>query len=127
MKKQYVLSCILGGTFFAVPYLALGIGALPSAAIGIAAYGAGSLIFKKRTKLDLSDNITIQDKLELQQAKDTVKKIKEISTKLENKELINNTKQICETSEKIIESVQRGISTATWKAIMLRTIFRVTE
>jgi len=104
MKKQYILSCVLGGTFFAVPYLALSIPALPAAAIGIAAYGAGTLLFKDRTKIDLSDNIKEQDKEELKKAQDMVKKIKDISTKLEDKELIKNTISICNTSEKIIDT-----------------------
>lgn len=105
MKKQYIFSCILGGTFFAVPYLALGIAALPSAAIGVAAYGAGSLIFKDRTKIDLSDDISLNDKEDLKKAKNMVTKLRELSTKLESGELIRNTKEICNTSDKIIDTV----------------------
>lgn len=105
MKKQYIYSCILGGTFFAVPYLALGIGALPSAAIGVAAYGAGALLFKDRTKIDLSDDISINDKEDLKKAKNMVKKLRDISTRLESGELIRNTKEICNTSDKIIDTV----------------------
>ena len=105
MKKQYIYSLALGGTFFAVPYLALGISALPAAAIGIAAYGAGSLIFKDRTKLDISDDISLSDKEDLRKAQDMVKKIRDISTKLESNELVKNTKHICNTSDKIINTV----------------------
>ena len=54
MKKKYIYSCLLGGTFFAVPYLALGISAIPSAAIGIAAYGAGVLLFNDKQKVDIA-------------------------------------------------------------------------
>ena len=104
MKKQYIFSLALGGTFFAVPYLALGIGAIPAAAIGIAAYGAGSLIFKDRTKLDISDDITLDDKEALRKAQDMVKKIRDISTKLESASLIKDTKAICNTSDKIINT-----------------------
>ena len=105
MKKQYIFSTLLGGTFFAVPYLALGIGALPSAAIGVAAYGAGTLLFKNRTKLDISDDITFQDKEDLRKAQEKISKLRDISTKLESQELIKNTKEICDTSEKIIDTV----------------------
>ena len=105
MKKQYIYSCLLGGTFFAVPYLALGIGAAPAAAIGVAAYGAGTLLFKNRSKLDISDNITISDKEELRKAQDMVKSLREITTKLENANLIKDTKEICNTSDKIINTV----------------------
>lgn len=104
MKKQYIYSCLLGGTFFAVPYLALGIGALPAAAIGVAAYGAGTLLFKKRTKLDISDDITLGDKEALTNAQEMVKKIRDISTKLESKDLVKNVKDICSTSDKIIDT-----------------------
>ena len=106
MKKQYIYSLALGGTFFAVPYLALSIGALPAAAIGVAAYGAGTLIFKDRkNKLDISDDITFQDKEELRKAQEMVKRLRDISTKLESSNLIKNTKEICDTSEKIINTV----------------------
>ena len=46
MKKEYIFSAILGGTFFAVPYLALSVPLLPSLAIGAAAFAAGELVFK---------------------------------------------------------------------------------
>ena len=106
MKKQYLYSLALGGTFFAVPYLALSIGALPAAAIGVAAYGAGTLIFKDRkNKLDISDDISLQDKEELRKAQDMVTKLRELSTKLESANLIKNTKEICDTSNKIINTV----------------------
>lgn len=106
MKKQYVFSLALGGAFFAVPYLALGIGALPAAAIGVAAYGAGNLIFKDRSnKLDISDDITIDDKEALHNAQNMVKDIRDISTKLESSKLIKDTKEICNTSDKIINTV----------------------
>ena len=105
MKKQYIFSTLLGGTFFEVPYLALGIGALPSAAIEVAAYGAGTLLFKNRTKLDISDDITFQDKEDLRKAQEKISKLRDISTKLESQELIKNTKEICDTSEKIIDTV----------------------
>ena len=105
MKKRYIYSCILGGTFFAVPYLALGIGALPAAAIGVAAYGAGNLLFKDRTKIDLSDDISFNDKEDLKKAQNMVKELREISTKLENSDIVKNTKEICNTSDKIIDTV----------------------
>lgn len=46
MKKGYIFSALLGGAFFAIPYIGLGIGIVPSVAIGGAAFAAGSLIFK---------------------------------------------------------------------------------
>ena len=105
MKKQYIYSLALGGAFFAVPYLAVGIGALPAAAIGVAAYGAGTLLFKDRTKIDISDDISSDDKEDLKKAQERIKYLRDISAKLESNELVKNTKEICNTSEKIIDTV----------------------
>lgn len=107
MKKRYIYSCLLGGTFFAVPYLALGISAIPSAIIGVAAYGAGVLLFKDKQVVDISNNITQEDKQELKNAKVSIEKMKDISTRLENKELVANVQKICEISNNIIESVDK--------------------
>ena len=83
----------------------LGIGAIPAAAIGVAAYGAGNLLFKDRTKIDLSDDISENDKESLKKAKDMIIKLRDISTRLESTELVKNTKAICNTSDKIINTV----------------------
>lgn len=107
MKKGYIYSSILGGVFFAVPYLACGISAIPSVAIGLAAYGAGLLIFQDKQKIDISDNLEEDDKKALRKAKDEVIKMQTISTKLENPQIVQNTKKICSTSNKIIVTVQK--------------------
>lgn len=108
MKKKYIYSCLLGGTFFAVPYLALGITALPSAAIGIAAYGAGVLLFNDKQKIDITSNITIEDKQALKNAKDLVIKMQKIINQLEDPKLVEDAKKICNTSNKIIEAAQNN-------------------
>ena len=57
MKKGYIYSAIVGGTFFAIPYLALGTELIPALVIGAAAYGAGALITKgTERKIDISTN-----------------------------------------------------------------------
>lgn len=107
MKKEYIYSCLLGGTFFAVPYLACGIGALPSAAIGVAAYGAGILLFRDKKKVDISDNVEAEDKLAIKQAKESIIKMQNISKQLESSQLVQNAKSIYITSNKIIETVEK--------------------
>ena len=107
MKKEYIYSCILGGAFFAVPYLACGISAIPAAAIGVAAYGAGLLIFHDKSKIDISDSIDMDDMEALKKAKESVEKMQTISTKLENPQIVQNTKAICNTSNKIIEAISK--------------------
>ena len=107
MKKGYIYSAILGGTFFAVPYLALGVELLPSLAISIAAYGAGTLIFKDKNKLDLSiDKQNLYDILK--EAKEKTLQINNISKQLEDKVLVENVKQICDTSNKIIDTLSKN-------------------
>ena len=107
MKKGYIFSAILGGTFFAVPYLALGVELLPSLAISIAAYGAGTLIFKDKNKLDLSiDKQNLYDILK--EAKEKTLQINNISKQLEDKVLVENVKQICDTSNKIIDTLSKN-------------------
>lgn len=107
MKKEYIYSCLLGGTFFAVPYLACGLAALPSAAIGIAAYGAGILIFKDKKKIDISDNLEIDDRIAIKKAKDLTTKMQNISKQLESPQLVKNVKSIVITTNKIIETVEK--------------------
>lgn len=87
--------------------LRFGISAIPSAAIGIAAYSAGLLLFNDKTKIDISDDITLADKQALNEAKEHVKRMEDVIYKLEDENLVKNAKQICNTSSKIIETVEK--------------------
>ena len=107
MKKNYIYSAILGGAFFAVPYVALGIELLPSVAISAAAYGAGTLIFKDRNKLDLSlDKKNLYDILK--EAKEETLQISNISKQIEDKGVVENIEQICDISNKIIDTLSKN-------------------
>ena len=107
LKNGYIYSAILGGTFFAVPYLALGIELLPSLAISAVAYGAGTLIFKDRNKVELSiDKQNLYDILK--EAKEKNLQNSNISKQLEDKKLVENVKQICDTSNKIIDTLSKN-------------------
>ena len=107
MKKNYIYSAILGGAFFAVPYVALGIELLPSLAISAVAYGAGTLIFKDRSKLDLSiDKKNLYDILK--EAKEETLQISNISKQIEDKEVVENIEQICDISNKIIDTLSKN-------------------
>lgn len=106
MKRGYIYSAIIGGAFFAVPYLALGIELLPSVAIGVAAYGAGTLIFKGKDKNKLDISIDKQNLYDiLKEAKDMTAQINQISKQLEDKKLVENINEICNTSNKIIDTL----------------------
>ena len=107
MKKNYIYSAILGGAFFAVPYVALGIELLPSLAISAAAYGAGTLIFKDKNKIDLSiDKKNLYDILK--EAKEETLQISDISKQIEDKEVVQNIEQICDISNKIIDTLSKN-------------------
>ena len=105
MKKGYIFSAILGGTFFAVPYLALGVQLVPSLAISAAAYGAGTLIFKD--KIDYSTKNTNLYEI-LKNAKAQTAQIDNISKQLEDRELVTNVQDICNTSNKIIDTLSKN-------------------
>lgn len=107
MKKEYIFSAILGGTFFAVPYLALGVQLVPSLAISAVAYGAGTLIFKDRSKIDYSTQNTNLYEI-LKNAKSQTAQIYDISKQLEDRELVANVQDICNTSNKIIDTLSKN-------------------
>lgn len=107
VEKNYIYSAILGGAFFAVPYVALGIELLPSLAISAAAYGAGTLIFKDKNKIDLSiDKKNLYDILK--EAKEETLQISDISKQIEDKEVVQNIEQICDISNKIIDTLSKN-------------------
>ena len=107
MKKGYIFSAMLGGTFFAIPYLALGVQVIPSLAISLVAYGAGTLIFKDNNK---SSSLTKGENLYeiLKNAKSQTSQIFAISRQLEDKELVKNVQSICSTSNKIIDTLYKN-------------------
>ncbi len=104
-KDGVIVSTIMGSVFFAVPYLVLGIGAIPAAICGLGAYGAGLLLTKENNKLVLSKNISPDNKEILQKAYATVKEIEETIPKLENSSLKADIKSICDKSNKIINAL----------------------
>lgn len=106
MKKGYIYSAILGGTFFAVPYLALNIGIIPSIVIGGIAYGAGTLLFKEKKPLETSLNDeNLYDILKV--ANEQAEELEKLTKVLEDEKLINNVKEICSTSKKIVNTLTR--------------------
>lgn len=106
MRKKYVFPVIIGGAFFAVPYLALNIPLLPSMLSAGVAYGAGWLIFRGKdnnSKIDLS----VQNSEEaLKIANDNNLKLVNISSKLENEDLVKNIDEIVDISNKIIKAIK---------------------
>ena len=44
MKSKQVISAIVGGAFFAIPYIGLSLGIAPALAIGVTAFTASELV-----------------------------------------------------------------------------------
>lgn len=100
--NRYVLSGIVGGTFFAVPYLALNIGFLPSIGVGVLAFAASSLA-SEESDLDKlgKKNLGIYKEL-LIKNKEYVRELKQISKSISDSGIRDEVNEITSTSEKII-------------------------
>lgn len=106
MKNSSIVSAVLGGAFFAVPYLALSAGILPSLAIGACAFGAGELLFYSKEKKTLKDtNRPLYEVLE--DAKNKNAEIKKMISEVKDEELQRNIKEITDSVSKIINTVTK--------------------
>lgn len=106
--KGQIISAALGATFFAIPYVGLGISILPSLGIGIAALCAGNLLFSdsKQTEENIDKNKTFYDMLN--DAKKENAQIYAMISRVENKELQNNIKDVHDTASKIIDTISKN-------------------
>ena len=85
-SKGPIISAIIGGTFFAVPYLLLSVPVLPSIGIAAVAFGAGNLLFSdnKNVELVVNENETLDEKT--RRAKNEINQIYVVMNKIEDKE-----------------------------------------
>ncbi len=108
MKGKDILSAVVGGTFFAVPYAILSIGLPPALIIGASAFAASELVFSgTKTKETLKE----KDKplyIKITNAKKQNKEIKSIIPKVENIGTKDNLKEISDIVNKIIEEVEKN-------------------
>lgn len=102
---MYLQYC--GGTFFAIPFLGLSVSLLPSLAIGAGAFGASELLLNTGTGINkLKDNNKNLYDI-LMDAKNKNKQIELMTSKIDDKELVNNIKEIHDSVSKIIETVEK--------------------
>lgn len=108
MKNQGIVSAIVGGTFFAIPYLGLAIPLAPALVIGAAAFGATELIFSGTRKLDSlkETNKPLYDRLEKANKDNAF--ILSMIPKIEDDEVKDDLKEIHETTSKIIDVVTKN-------------------
>ncbi len=107
VKRWYLISGIIGAIFFAVAYLVVKIDLVISLIIAVLAYIAGVLVFRKNKRFDenlvVSSN-SFQDVMDY--GVEYINKIHEFGFKVENKELIANINNICESSKKVLLRVK---------------------
>lgn len=106
MKNKEIVSAVVGGTFFAVPYLALSITLAPALAIGCAAFGATELVLSGvKTKEILKDtNRSLY--LKILKARKENKEIYNLISKVESEETKKNLTEIHNNVEKIVKTVE---------------------
>lgn len=104
MKKPHIYSALLGGTFFAIPYLTLGLEVIPAALLGISAFGAGMLVFRNIGNSKITYELEEADIIK--KSKENTLRLKEISKLVEDENLIKNVNKIYETSNKIIKAIE---------------------
>jgi len=107
MKNSEVVSAVIGGCFFAVPYLALAVPLAPSLAIGAAAFAAGELVLKGNEIKTLKEtNFDLYQILET--AKKQNKHILDMVSNIEDDTIKKNLKEINDTVTKIIKTIEKS-------------------
>ena len=106
MKNREVVSAVLGGTFFAVPYLILSAPLLPSLAIGAAAFGAGELVFGDYKLTLKQTNRSLYEMLE--DAKKKNKHIVDMIPMIESEDIQKELNEINDSVSKIIDTVSKN-------------------
>lgn len=106
MKNKEVISGIVGGTFFAIPYLALSIAFPPSLAIGAGAFIASELILSTDKVQNKFKNISFKQIIE--NANTQNKHISNMIPKMNNIEIEKNLKEINKTVQQIIDTVSKN-------------------
>ncbi len=105
MENKSIISAIVGGTFFAVPYLALAFPILPSVAIGAVAFGATELLMAGPQKLEMLKKTSPTLFKRVEKASKDNAYILSMIPKIEDKEIKDNLTNIHKTINKIINVV----------------------
>ena len=105
MKDKATISAVLGGTFFAIPYLALSIPIVPSLAMGTAAFFAGELIFSKANEEKKKRNSLTKT---LQKARNQNNSIKSKISEIEDIEIKKQLKEINNSVNRIIQTIEKS-------------------
>lgn len=108
MKGKEVVSAVVGGAFFAIPYVGMSIALAPALVIGCAAFGASELLLSGFEKVDKLKETNLPLYQKLMTAKKQNKEILELIPKVESGYTRNNLTEINETVDKIIETIEKN-------------------
>lgn len=103
-----IISAVLGGVFFAIPYLALDTSILASLGLGVVAFGAGNLIFSNKKAVEIKQNTNSNLYDILKKAKTENAKIYSMINKVEDKDLQKDIRNVHETASKIIDTIEKN-------------------
>ena len=108
MKNKEIVSAVLGGAFFAVPYLGLSVALGPALVIGCAAFGASELMLS-----GVKNKETLRDAdrplyMKVSTAKKENKEILNLIPKVEKEETRKNLNNIHDTVNRILEVVENN-------------------
>lgn len=108
MKNKEVLSGILGGSFFAATYLAVGIPIIPALLVGAGAFIGSELIMSKTNILTFNQVDEKNVEQVLKDARNKNKYILEMIPKINDVEIQKYLKEINMTTSKIIDTVSKN-------------------
>lgn len=107
MKKNVIMSGIIGAAFFGLSYLALDLSFIVSLVIGIIALFAGNLVFSKKETIDVEE---LSDEEVIRKIKNLNNQIYGMIVKVNSSTLKASIKDIVESTTKIIEKVSKDKS-----------------
>lgn len=108
MKNKEIVSAVVGGAFFAIPYVGLSITLAPALAIGAAAFGASELVLSGVKTKELLKDVNKPLYLKLVQARKQNKEIFNLIPKVESEETKKNLTEIYNNVNKIISTVEEN-------------------
>lgn len=117
MKNKEIISAVVGGAFFAVPYLALSMPLAPALAIGAAAFGANELLLSP-TKIKIK-GFSKSIKEVLEDARKQNKEMSNLIMSIEDEDVKKSVRGITKTVDSIITT----INTEPKKAEKIDTFF----
>lgn len=107
MKNKQVISAVVGGALFAVPYVGLALGVIPSLAMGLTGFVASELVLSGVTPKETLKNTDRNSYRKVMTAKKQNEEILKLIPKVETEKTRKNLTEIHDTVNKIISTVEK--------------------